>query len=79
MVCILFDLLIAFVSFDMLINEFQQIEVLGNVLYTYCAVLLIILSIILLLALFATIIISKSKNKSKSNYKSNIKSNSNKY
>jgi NADH-ubiquinone oxidoreductase chain 6 len=45
---------------DVLITEFQQIEVLGHGLYTYEAVLLIILSIILLLAMFATIIISRS-------------------
>ena len=45
---------------DILITEFQQIEVLGHGLYTYEAVLLIILSIILLLAMFATIIISRS-------------------
>ena len=45
---------------DVLITEFQQIEVLGHGLYTYEAVLLIILSVILLLAMFATIIISRS-------------------
>jgi NADH-ubiquinone oxidoreductase chain 6 len=45
---------------DVLITEFQQIEVLGHGLYTYEAVLLITLSIILLLAMFATIIISRS-------------------
>jgi NADH-ubiquinone oxidoreductase chain 6 len=45
---------------DTIITEFQQIEVLGYGLYTYEAVLLIILSIILLLAMLATIIISKS-------------------
>jgi NADH-ubiquinone oxidoreductase chain 6 len=45
---------------DVLITNFQQIEVLGHSLYTYGAVLLIILSVILLLAMFATIIISKS-------------------
>ena len=43
---------------DTLITEFTQIEVLGHGLYTYGAVLLIILSIILLLAMVATIIIS---------------------
>jgi NADH-ubiquinone oxidoreductase chain 6 len=45
---------------DVLITEFQQIEVLGHGLYTYEAVLLIILSVILLLAMFATIIISRT-------------------
>jgi NADH-ubiquinone oxidoreductase chain 6 len=45
---------------DVIITEFQQIEVLGHGLYTYDAVLLITLSIILLLAMFATIIISKT-------------------
>jgi NADH-ubiquinone oxidoreductase chain 6 len=45
---------------DVIITEFQQIEVLGHGLYTYDAVLLIILSVILLLAMFATIIISRS-------------------
>jgi len=47
---------------DVIITEFQQIEVLGHSLYTYGAVLLITLSIILLLAMFATIIISKNNN-----------------
>jgi NADH-ubiquinone oxidoreductase chain 6 len=46
---------------DIIITDFQQIEVLGHGLYTYGAVLLITLSIILLLAMFATIVISKSK------------------
>nr|YP_009710559.1 NADH dehydrogenase subunit 6 [Amanita pseudoporphyria]QFZ98508.1 NADH dehydrogenase subunit 6 [Amanita pseudoporphyria] len=46
---------------DVIITDFQQIEVLGHGLYTYGAVLLITLSVILLLAMFATIIISKSK------------------
>lgn len=50
---------------DVMITEFQQIEVLGHGLYTYGASLLITLSIILLLAMFATIIISKSNNNSK--------------
>jgi NADH-ubiquinone oxidoreductase chain 6 len=45
---------------DVIITEFQQIEVLGHGLYTYGAVLLITLSVILLLAMFATIIISRS-------------------
>ena len=48
---------------DILITTFEQIEILGHNLYTYGAILLIILSIILLLAMFATIIISKSNNK----------------
>ena len=48
---------------DVLITTFEQIEILGHNLYTYGAILLIILSIILLLAMFATIIISKSNNK----------------
>jgi len=50
---------------DVMITEFQQIEVLGHGLYTYGASLLITLSMILLLAMFATIIISKSNNNSK--------------
>ena len=45
---------------DVLITTFEQIEILGHSLYTYGAILLIILSVILLLAMFATIIISKS-------------------
>jgi NADH-ubiquinone oxidoreductase chain 6 len=50
-----------FLSFsDTIITDFQQIEVLGHGLYTYGAILLIILSVILLLAMFATIIISRS-------------------
>jgi NADH-ubiquinone oxidoreductase chain 6 len=49
---------------DVLITTFEQIEILGHSLYTYGAILLIILSVILLLAMFAIIIISKSnKNK----------------
>lgn len=52
---------------DVMITEFQQIEVLGHGLYTYGASLLITLSIILLLAMFATIIISRSNNSSKFN------------
>jgi len=54
---------------DTILKDFQQIEVLGHGLFTYDAVLLIILSIILLLAMFAAIILSKSK----SNFKSNPK------
>jgi NADH-ubiquinone oxidoreductase chain 6 len=50
---------------DVIITEFQQIEVLGHGLYTYGAVLLITLSIILLLAMFATIIISRSNKENK--------------
>ena len=46
---------------DLIITDFQQIEVLGHGLYTYGAVLLITLSVILLLAMYATIVISKSK------------------
>ena len=46
---------------DVIITDFQQIEVLGHGLYTYGAVLLITLSIILLLAMYATIVISKPK------------------
>jgi NADH-ubiquinone oxidoreductase chain 6 len=45
---------------DEIILEFQQIEALGHGLYTYEAILLIILSVILLLAMFATIVISRS-------------------
>ena len=45
---------------DVIITDFQQIEVLGHGLYTYGASLLITLSVILLLAMFATIIISRS-------------------
>ena len=41
------------------ILNFLQIEVLGHTLYTYGAILLIILSFILLLAMFATIVITK--------------------
>jgi len=45
---------------DVIITDFQQIEVLGHGLYTYGAILLIILSVILLLAMFAIIVISRS-------------------
>jgi NADH-ubiquinone oxidoreductase chain 6 len=48
---------------DILITTFEQIEILGHSLYTYGAILLIILSVILLLAMFAIIIISKSNKK----------------
>ena len=44
---------------DFLILNFLQIEVLGQTLYTYAAIYLIILSFILLLAMFATIVITK--------------------
>ena len=44
---------------DFIILNFLQIEVLGHTLYTYGAILLIILSFILLLAMFATIVITK--------------------
>jgi NADH-ubiquinone oxidoreductase chain 6 len=47
---------------DVIITEFTQIEVLGHSLYTYGAILLIVLSVILLLAMFATIIISRNNN-----------------
>lgn len=46
---------------DTTIHNVEQIEVLGQDLYTNGSILLIILSIILLLAMFATIIISKFK------------------
>jgi len=59
-----------FLLFDINICDFQQIEGLGLGLYTYGAVLLIILSIILLLAMLATIILSKSKSSKKSHLKS---------
>jgi len=44
---------------DFTIFNFLQIEVLGHTLYTYGAILLIILSFILLLSMFATIVITK--------------------
>ena len=47
---------------DVIITEFTQIEVLGHSLYTYGAVLLIVLSVILLLAMYSTIIISRNNN-----------------
>ena len=47
---------------DTIITDFTQIEVLGHSLYTYGAILLIVLSVILLLAMFATIIISRNNN-----------------
>nr|WIF29637.1 NADH dehydrogenase subunit 6 [Amanita sp. CQC-2022a]WIF29659.1 NADH dehydrogenase subunit 6 [Amanita sp. CQC-2022a] len=56
---------------DIIISDFQQIEILGHGLYTYDAVLLIILSIILLLGMFTAIILSKSN--SNINSKSNSK------
>lgn len=46
---------------DTTIHNVEQIEVLGQDLYTNSSILLITLSIILLLAMFATIIISKFK------------------
>jgi NADH-ubiquinone oxidoreductase chain 6 len=46
---------------DFNILNFLQIEVLGHNLYTYEAILLIVLSFILLLAMFATIVISNKK------------------
>jgi len=48
-----------FANNDFYILNFLQIEVLGHTLYTYAAILLIILSFILLLAMFATIVLSK--------------------
>jgi len=45
---------------DILLTQFEQIQVLGHNLYTYGAILLIELSVILLLAMLATIIISKN-------------------
>ena len=44
---------------DFFILNFLQIEALGHTLYTYYAILLILLSFILLLAMFATIVLSK--------------------
>lgn len=44
---------------DFYFTKFEQIEILGHNLYTFGAILLIILSIILLLAMLATIVISK--------------------
>ena len=44
----------------MIITYFSQIQVLGHSLYTYGAILLIILTVILLLAMVATIVISRS-------------------
>jgi len=44
---------------DLIFANFEQIEILGHNLYTFGAILLIILSIILLLAMLATIVISK--------------------
>jgi NADH-ubiquinone oxidoreductase chain 6 len=46
---------------DINLLEFTQIEVLGQFLYTYASIFLIILSLILLLAMLAIIIISKKK------------------
>ena len=46
---------------DFNILNFLQIEVLGHDLYTYEAILLIVLSFILLLAMYATIVISNKK------------------
>ena len=45
---------------DLFFTYFSEIEVLGHNLYTYGAILLIILSIILLLAMLATIVLSKN-------------------
>ena len=49
----------AYTDFNIL--NFLQIEVLGHNLYTYEAILLIVLSFILLLAMYATIVISNKK------------------
>ena len=46
---------------DFNLKNFLQIEVLGHNLYTYEAILLIVLSFILLLAMYATIVISNKK------------------
>jgi len=54
---------------DVLVTTFEQIEILGHSLYTYGAILLIILSVILLLAMFAIIIISKSNKKNQNKNK----------
>lgn len=51
--------LFSFLS-DTIISDFQQIEVLGYGLYTYEAILYLVLSMILLLAMFSTIILSKT-------------------
>lgn len=49
---------------DVILTDLQQIEALGFSLYTYGAVLLIVLSVILLLAMLATLVISKNDNNS---------------
>ena len=54
---------IGIINIENLLSNFIQIEVLGHGLYTYGAVLLIVLSVILLLAMVATIIISRSEKK----------------
>ena len=48
---------------DLNLTFFSEIEVLGLNLYTYGAILLIILSLILLLAMLATIVLSKNNKK----------------
>jgi NADH-ubiquinone oxidoreductase chain 6 len=57
-------------SSDVLISDFQQIQVLGLNLYTYGSSLLIILSIILLLSMLAILILTRG-NSAKSNLKDN--------
>jgi NADH-ubiquinone oxidoreductase chain 6 len=47
---------------DSFFTQFEQISILGHVLYTYGAILFILLSVILLLAMLATIVISKENN-----------------
>lgn len=51
-------------SSDIIFQDIQQIQALGYSLYTYGAVLLILLSIILLLSMYATIIISSNNSNS---------------
>src|SRR5208283_980163 len=48
------------INVDIIITEFLQIESIGQSIYTYGAILLIISSVILLLAMIAPIFISKS-------------------
>ena len=56
------NILVNQVNIDSFFINFEQIEILGHVLYTYGAILFILLSIILLLAMLATIVISKENN-----------------
>lgn len=57
----LVDLLLSLnnINADMKIIQFSQLEILGYSLYTYFAILLIILGFILLLGMFSAIILSK--------------------